>query len=96
MPRTRYLNVVLTANAVLLSALLWTQIADRPLLADAAQAQSSRQYAPPNSAQLMKKTLDEIASMKKQLDAIDKTLKSGKVRVEVTNLGDIQINADQD
>ena len=35
-----YLNVILTVNAVLLAGLVWTQVADTPLLAETASAQS--------------------------------------------------------
>src|SRR5258705_12410787 len=36
-----YLNVILTANAILLTGLLWSQVAGHPLLAAEASAQSS-------------------------------------------------------
>ena len=48
MRQSRYLNVILTVNAVLLAGLLWTQVVDRPMLAetgDRAVAQHHRHPA---------------------------------------------------
>ena len=43
MRRDTYLNIVLTLIAVLLTADLWVRIAERPLVADTAVAQSRSQ-----------------------------------------------------
>ena len=95
MRRTPYLNVILTINAALLAALVWTQVADRPVLAQTASAQSRTQpFQPPNSATLLKKNLDEMQAIKKEVAELSALLKSGKVRVEVTNLGDLAAGRD--
>ncbi len=87
MRQSRYLNVILTVNAVLLGGLLWTNVADQPLFVNEAVAQS-RDYAPPNSADLRKKQLDEVRAMRAATDAMYKLIKTGKFKVEVTNLAD--------
>lgn len=86
-------QLLLAANALLLGGLLWTQVADRPLLAQEAIGQSRSSagtpYVAPNSAALMKRTMDEIGSMKKELSDMTKLLKSGGVKVQVTNLDEL-------
>ena len=47
MRQTRYLNVILTVNALLLAALLWTAIAGQPLLVNEASAQVRTRYSTP-------------------------------------------------
>mgnify|MGYP003573884033 CR=1 FL=1 len=100
MKSTRYLNVILTVNAFLLSGLLWTQIADRPFLDREAAAQrtsrSSRvsrtQTQPfPNAAQ---QRLDQrmlLQDFRQAFDEQRRFLESGQLKVEVTNLDDLRI-----
>lgn len=91
----RYLNVILTVVALLLGALVWTQVASRPMFADQAEAQvrSGRESLPPggfpNASQQRDKIVKSIEKMTKAVDGLSKDLDSGKVKVEVTNLDEI-------
>ena len=96
MRRGTYLNAVLTVNAVLLSGLLWTQIAERPLLDSSAGAQSRTRPAGvptiPNAAKQRDEMIKAIDELRVAVKAQQRLLESGKVRVEVTNLDDIKID----
>lgn len=89
MRRRNYLNGILTVNAVLITGLLWVQVADQPLLANSATAQSSRVRAPVlgtyDFAQ-RQKIIDELGKLTQSLEAIKKQIESGTIKVEVTNL----------
>ncbi len=95
MRRDTYLNIILTVNAILLATMLWVQIADQPLLAENAVAQ--RRTIPkkpfvPNDAAQLQKLIEETKKMSNSMEAIHKLIESGKLRVEVTNLGEIKMN----
>lgn len=95
--QTRCLNTLLTVNAVLLGGLLWTQLADRPLLAGSAEAQSrmtgtSAAQGVPNAAQQREQMIDALRDMKKSVDEMKKTMEDGKLKVQVTNLDEIKID----
>jgi hypothetical protein len=88
MKREQYLNVILTINALLLASLIWTQVADQPVLATTVEAQSARNppVRVPNAAEQRKRIADEILSLKKTLEATQKMLETTTLKVEVTNL----------
>ena len=87
-----YLNVILTVNAVLLGGLVWTQIAGQPVLEQTATAQVGRETGAgvPNAAEQRQKMIEALRDMKASLDASNKLMQSGKLRVEVTNLNEIK------
>ena len=92
----RYLNTILTAVAVLLGVLVWTQVSSRPLLATSAEAQTRtvRVQPPtgiPDAGQQREQMVKAIDNMKKSVDKLSKSIDDGKVRVQVTNLDEIQI-----
>jgi hypothetical protein len=97
MRRGTYLNVILTVNAVLLTGLLWTQLADRPLLESEAAAEAqSRTKTPnppviPNAAAQRDRMINAIKDLKQSVDAQRKFLESGKLKVTVTNLDEINL-----
>jgi hypothetical protein len=97
MRRGTYLNVILTVNAVLLTGLLWTQIASQPLLASTATAQSRTKQATapviPNAADQRNKMINALADLKRSVDAQRQLLESGKLKVYVTNLDEINLEA---
>ncbi|MDY7108374.1 MAG: hypothetical protein SYC29_07025 [Planctomycetota bacterium] len=97
MRRGTYLNVILTVNAVLLTGLLWTQLADRPLLETEAAAQSRTKTpappAPPNAAEQRAKMIKTLNGLKQSVDAQRKLMESGKLKVTVTNLDEIELEA---
>lgn len=96
MRRTNYLNVILTINAMLLTALLWTALAGRPLLATEATAQSvtspqakNPAYMVPRIPNAAAQRYDMIAKLGEIHEAINETnemLQSGGIKVEVANL----------
>lgn len=89
MRRRNYLNGILTVNAVLLTGLLWVQVAEQPLLANSASAQSSRVRTPVlgtyDFAQ-RQKIIEELGKLTKTVEAMNQQIKSGTIKVEVTNL----------
>jgi hypothetical protein len=90
--RAVYLNTILTVNAVLLTALLWTQVSDRPLFADDASAQPSRRQGIPNAAEQRMRMVNGLDDLRQSVDGMSQLLESGKVRVEVTNLDEIELD----
>lgn len=92
----RYLNTIMTVVAILLGVLVWTQVSSRPLLADSADAQSRTTHVEPttgipNAAQQRDKMVKSLEGMKKSVDKLTKSLEDGKVKVEVSNLDEIEI-----
>jgi len=88
MKREQYLNVILTINALLLASLIWTQVADQPVLATTVEAQSARNppVRVPNAAEQRKRIADEVQALNKTVEATRKMIESGAIKVEVTNL----------
>ena len=86
-----YLNVILTVNAVLLSALVWVQVAPRAVEASTANAQTRPRLGIPNAADQRQKTINELKSVNKSVQEMKQLLESGKVKVQVTNLDEIRI-----
>jgi hypothetical protein len=98
MRQQKYLNVILTINAILLACLLWTQVADRPVLSDEATAQSRSQsrlpgVGIPNAAQQRMDMVEGIEDLKKAMAAQYRFLKSGELTVQVSNLDEIKLEA---
>jgi hypothetical protein len=86
-----YLNVILTVNAALLAGLTWIHVAGQPVLAQTATAQVGREAAGvPNAAEQRQKMIEALRDMKASLDANNKLLQGGKLKVEVTNLNEIK------
>ena len=95
--RTSYLNVILTVNAVLLAGLLWTQISTSPPMAQEAVAQqrTKRSATIPNAAEQRVRIIQAIQSLQRSTDATKKLLDSGKLKVEVTNLDEIEVTVEE-
>jgi hypothetical protein len=95
MRKLRYLNAILTVNAVLLGMLVWTQLVGGPLSAmhpAVASAQSSSQpvQAVPNAAAQRQQMIEALREMRRTNDATHKLLESGRVRVQVTNISELR------
>ena len=90
----RLIACLLTVIAVLLAGILWVQIADRPLLADRALAQSRTRYVNPptipNAAKQRERTIEALRTIQSTLDASARLLQSGQLEVTVTNLDQIE------
>ena len=95
MRQSTYMNVILTVIAVLLSSLLWMQVAAKPLFAQGAEAQSTTRKAQSsplsNAAADRAKMIAVLERMQKAVTSSQKLLESGKVKVQVSNLSEIKI-----
>ncbi|MHC4103160.1 MAG: hypothetical protein ACYSW1_20015, partial [Planctomycetota bacterium] len=74
----RLIAVLLTVNAVLLSALLWVQLAETPILARPALAQ--RQQLP-NAGMQRERMLASLEAIRRSVDETRTILKTGRVKV---------------
>jgi len=96
MRQLTYLNGILTLNAVLLTGVLWTQVAGTPVLAQAADAQVVGADAAgipgiPNAGSQRERMIQLLEQLGGKLDAMSTSLQSGKTRVEVSNLDEIKL-----
>lgn len=92
MRQQKYMNVMLTVNAILLAALVWTQVADQPLLAGTAEAQVRTDPVEPrfpNAAQQRAEMTRALKALTSAVDAQTAYMKSGAMKVEVTNLSEL-------
>ncbi|MHC4946900.1 MAG: hypothetical protein ACYTG1_01365 [Planctomycetota bacterium] len=104
MRQQKYLNVILTVNAVLLAGLLWTQLAETPILARTADAQVrsvpyQRDVTRPgtvlNAGKQRAETNQSLREIKQELADISQRLSSGDLEVRVSNLDEIRIEVNQ-
>ncbi len=95
MRRRNYLNGILTVNAVLLTGLLWVQVAGHPLPANSATAQvrskprGQQIVVPPNAAGQRQKMIEGMKTLNQSVEALKQQIESGTIKVEVTNLDEI-------
>lgn len=98
----KYLNFILTINAVLLACLLWTQVAEKGILAEDATAQvrdrrpgtrNLREVGPPitipNASSQRQAAVDEMKKLNRTLEALKSHIEGGSLTVEVTNADDL-------
>lgn len=108
MKQGKYLNVILTINAALLTGLLWTQVADEPVLVRDAAAQArlstprtnrtSRTTGPfvfPNAAEQRRRIEMAVGSLEKLVAEQYRFMQSGQLQVEVSNLDEIELVIEQ-
>jgi len=108
MKQGKYLNVILTINAALLTGLLWTQVADEPLLVRDAAAQAristprsggtQRTKGPfvfPNASAQRLRIEEAISSLEQLVGEQYRFMQSGQLKVEVSNLDDIELVIEQ-
>lgn len=81
---SKYLNVILTVNAVLLTALVWTQVAERPVLSSEAQALNP----PPNKpvflvdpGQQQEVIIELLGEIRDEVAGTQDLLRSGDIKV---------------
>lgn len=89
----RYLNTILSINAVLLAGLLWTQIAGTSLLDSPAHAQASN---PPeqtfaNPIKQRKEMIDILRATRSSIDSLKKKIDDAEFKVQVTNFDELSI-----
>jgi hypothetical protein len=92
MRQMKYLNVLLTVNAVLMTAVLWTQLADQPLLSSPAHAQRppGAGEGVPNAGSQRQQMIEEIRGLRSTLEATKSFMEGGALKVQVTNLEELK------
>ena len=85
----------MTAIAVLLTVLVWTNIADRPLLAQQASAVVDPPGIP-NAGQQRAQIRDAVQDLRKELQKMNKMMADGKLKVEVSNIAELKTDNDND
>lgn len=87
MRQSKYLNVILTVNAILLAGLLWTQVAGRAPLTPEAHAQTSQSGTGfVNAAEQRQRMIEALNEIKGSVEATRKMVESGRMKVEVANI----------
>jgi hypothetical protein len=96
MRQSRYLNVILTVNALLLGAVLWTQFAGGSGLAQPAMAQAQQQPNPLMQAGEQRvRMVENLDRLTQNITSLQQMLESGRVKVQVTNIRELS-GGDQD
>ena len=95
MRQSRYLNVILTVNALLLTGLLWTQWSSGSGLAQSASAQTQQNLGV-SSAEQRVRMVENLDRLQQSMTSMQQLLESGKIKVQVTNLKDALATADTD
>lgn len=90
MKQTRYLNCILTVIAILLSAVLWVNLAGHPLLVQDATAQTLPGGIP-DAGKQRKEIVDALKSLSRDVQKTNQLLE-GELRTRVTNLSDLRHN----
>lgn len=85
MRESRFTNVMLTLNALLLGALLLSQLGvGAPKSASAVGPEAAL-----NSAKILLRTADGVERLERSLRDVEKQLQSGAMRIMVTNLDEV-------
>ena len=96
MTQIKYLNVILTVNAMLLAALLWSQLSEQPVLSLPAMAQSAAggvnadDPGIPNAGTQRQKIVEAIQRLEGKVEATNRLLSGGRLKVQVANLAELQ------
>ncbi len=81
-----YLNIVVTAVALLLAGLLWSQFTERgPVVRSSYGAIDDENGVPDSGAQL-ERIIRELREIRVTLEATKELMENGKVQVQVTDL----------
>ena len=105
----RYTNVLLTINALLLAALLWVLVVERPIFAGEAEARVVQSPAAENPSRVRRKApvfanataqrqqiIAQLKLMNANLAQQKSLFESGRMKVEVTNLDEIEVVIEDD
>lgn len=88
MRQQTYLNVILTLNAALLAAMLWTQLAPTTRTDTTEASTRATAQGIPNAAEQRLRMIEALRDIKTSVDATLRLVESGAIKVEVTNLND--------
>ena len=94
----KYLNFILTINAILLACLLWVQVSENVVFAENADAQvrdrrpgtrNLKEVGPPivipNAAGQRQAAVEQMKKMNQTLEALKSFIEKGSLTVEVSN-----------
>ncbi|MFG0331366.1 MAG: hypothetical protein ACF8PN_15875 [Phycisphaerales bacterium] len=84
MRRTRTLHTLLTLNAILMAALIWTTVAERPLVASA-EATGPKGGIPDAGSQRLE-MIRELRRLNDSVGELGQRLDKGQFKVEVTKM----------
>ncbi len=90
-----YLNIVLTALTLVLAALLWTQFASHGDMVRSSFASDRGASGIPDSGEQRERIIRELREMRGTLEATKELMESGRAKVQVTNLDQIDANRDR-
>jgi len=88
-----YLNAILTVNAVMVAALVWTHVSDGPSVANASPLQVDGGDATggvPNAGLQRLQTLNEIRALREDVQRLELLLASGRVKFGVSNFAELK------
>lgn len=85
MKQVRYLNVILTANAVLVAGLLWTQISAQPHFVQEAAAQGSG-GGMVSAGEQRQRMIESLKELEKSVNENTRVLERSTLRVHVENI----------
>jgi hypothetical protein len=93
-----YLNAILTVNAVMVAALVWTHVSEGPSLANASPLQAEtgeNTGGVPNAGLQRLQTLNEIKALRSDVQRLEATLVAGKIRFGISNFAELKKMMDE-
>ena len=87
-----YLNIVLTALTIVLAALLWTQFASKGGAVRRSFASDRAVSGIPDSGEQRERIIRELREMRGTMEATRQLMESGRAKVQVTNLDQLDAN----
>ena len=90
MRQMKYLNVLLTINAVLMTAVLWTQIVAAPSLSPSAHAQRPASDGVPNAGMQRQQMIEELRALRSSVESTRSFMEGGALKVQVSNLDELK------
>ncbi len=93
--QSTYLNIILTALTIVLAALLWTQFASGGGAVRSSFATDRIATGIPDSGAQRERIIHELRELRGTLEATRQLMESGRAKVQVTNLDQIDANRDR-
>jgi hypothetical protein len=89
MKQGRYLNIILTINAVLLTVLVWTQITVQPAFVSGAHAQQAG-GGMVSAGEQRQRMIESLREIQKSVHETNRALDRKTIRVYVENASDMR------
>lgn len=91
----QYLNGILTVNAVLIAALVWTNVGGGPSRAEAAPLlpqvdDQERTGGVPNAGAQRERLITEVRALREDIRRLESGVTGGKMKVNIGNLADLK------